>query len=83
MIKPLQNRILIKVSVKSGKLESGIFLPCDYQEQKYEGIVVETASKIVKKGDKVLFSKYGPVDFKIDNEPHVIVEEVHLLALLE
>ena len=81
MIKPLGNRVLIKVTPKVTKTASGIILT-DGPEPKMEGKVIETATDMVKKGDIVLYSQYGPLEVKVEGEDYVIAEECHLIATI-
>lgn len=93
MIKPLGDRVIIRVLEKEEKTKSGIFLPDTAKEKPSEGEVVavgsgklcENGQRVapeVKVGDKVVFSKYAGTDFKIDNIPHLILSERDILAIL-
>ena len=89
-IKPLADRVLIEPISTEEKTKSGIILPDTADKEKPEqGKVVEVGpgrgSKpmAVKKGDKVLFTKYGPHEFKIDNKEYLIAREEDILAILE
>lgn len=79
MIKPLGNRTLIEVKVET-ETKEGIILA--EEEQRQEGKVIETGSKLVKKGNNVLFSQYGPQEIRVDGKLYVIAEEDHLIAIL-
>lgn len=92
-IKPLRDHILIepmKEEIKKG----GILLPDTVQKERPEqGKVVATGpgryekgeliKPSVKKGDVVLFTKYGPNQIKIDEKEYLIAEEKDLLAIVE
>lgn len=96
-IKPLGDRIVVRplTEVEAGTLSaSGIIIPETAKKEKPEqGIVVavgtgkwnETADKRlpleVKEGDKVVFSKYGYDEIKVDNKEYFIVSESSILGI--
>ncbi|NQV00948.1 MAG: co-chaperone GroES [Parcubacteria group bacterium] len=89
-IKPLGDRVLIEPISVEDKTESGIILPDTADKEKpEEGKVVAVGSGkmvkagFIKKGDKVLFTKYGPNEIKIDNKEYLIAKEEDILAILE
>lgn len=94
-IKPLSDHILIEPIKEETKTKSGILLPETTEKDKPEmGKVIEvgpgkknSAGKVsvleIKKGDKVLFTKYGPSDIKIDNKEYLIAKEEDILAIVE
>jgi len=89
-IKPLADRVLIEPISSEEKTESGIVLPETAEKEKPEqGKVIAVgpgrANKpvSVKKGDVVLFTKYGPNEIKIDNKEYLIAREEDILAILE
>ena len=94
-IKPLSDHILIEPIKEEEKTKSGIFLPDTAQKEKPEqGLVVAVGQgkktddgKIVpvsvKAGDKVLFTKYGPNEIKIDGKEYLIAREDDILAVIE
>ena len=89
-IKPLADRVLIEPISIEDKTESGIILPDTADKEKPEqGKVVAVGPgrpnkpMTVKKGDVVLFTKYGPNDIKIDNKEYLIAKEEDILAILE
>ncbi|RUS94371.1 10 kDa chaperonin [Dulcicalothrix desertica PCC 7102] len=78
-LKPLGDRILVKISEAEEKTAGGIFLPDTAKEKQQVGEVVEVGSGKrnddgsyqqleVKVGDKVLYSKYGGTDIKLGSE---------------
>jgi len=93
-IKPLSDHILIEPVPKEEKTKTGIFLPETAEKERPEqGKVIAvgpgrktSAGKIipleVKKGDKVLFTKYGPNEIKVDNKEYLIAKEEDILAIL-
>jgi chaperonin GroES len=93
-IRPLNDRILIKRVEEEEMTKGGIIIPDSAKEKPAEGIVVavgngkrtEKGDRIkmdVKKGDRVLFSKYGGTDVKLDGEDHLIMREDDILAVVE
>ena len=94
-IKPLADHILIEPIKEEEKTKSGIFLPDTAQKEKPEqGIIIAIGQgrktddgKIVpvsvKPGDKVLFTKYGPNEIKVDNKEYLIATESDILAIIE
>jgi len=89
-IKPLADRVLIEPMAVEEKTKSGIILPDTADKEKPEqGKVVEVGSgtpkkpMTVKKGDIVLFTKYGPNEIKINNKEYLIAREEDILAILE
>jgi chaperonin GroES len=93
-ITPLHDRILVKRIEEEEKTKGGIIIPDTAKEKPQEGKVIAVGKgrvtddgKIqeltVKKGDKVLFSKYSGTDVKLDGEEHMIIREDDVLAILE
>ena len=93
MIKPLGDRVGIKVSEGDMKTASGIVLPDTAKEKPQEGEVVAVgtgkmldngtrAQMEVKTGDKVIFSKYSGSEVKVDEQNYLIVRESDILAVL-
>lgn len=94
-IKPLGDRALIEPIGEKEKTKSGIYLPETVnKERSEEGKVIavgpgklgEDGKRIpmnVKKGDRVLFSKYGPNELKVDGKEYLIAREEDILAILE
>ena len=94
-IKPLADHILIEPIKEEEKTKAGIFLPeTASKEKSEEGKVIAVGpgkktdeGKIipvsVKPGDKVLFSKYGPSEIKVDDKEYLIAREDDILAIIE
>ena len=93
MIKPLGERIVVKVKEKDMTTASGIVLPDTAKEKPQEGEVVAVGSgkmlecgKVapmeVKKGDRVLFAKYSGNEVKVDDEDDLIIRQSDILAIL-
>ena len=97
-IKPLADRVLIELlseEERSKKTKSGIVIPDTAEKEKpQEGKVVAVGEgkrldngnllpMPVKVGDKVLFSKYGPSEIKIDDKEYLIAREEDILAIIQ
>lgn len=95
-IHPLGDRVLIEpLEEKGGKTKSGIYLPETVDKERPEqGKVIAVGpgkrgkdGKIhpltVKKGDKVLFTKYGPNEIKVDDTEYLIAREDDILAVIK
>ena len=92
-IKPLRDQVLLE-PLKEEKKKGGIILPETVQKERPEkakviavgpGKMVE--GKLVplglKKGDVVLFTKYGPNEIKVDDKEYLIAREEDILAIVE
>ncbi len=94
-IKPLADHILIEPIKEEEKTKAGILLPDTAEKERPEqGKVIAVGpgkktndGKIipleVKAGDKVLFTKYGPSEIKVDDKEYLIAKEEDILAILE
>ncbi|AVX20443.1 MAG: co-chaperone GroES [Bacillota bacterium] len=93
MLKPLGDRVVLKLIEQEQRTESGIVLPDTAKEKPQQGEVVAVGSgRIldngqrveleVKVGDKVIFSKYAGTEVKVDGEEYLIVNERDILAIL-
>lgn len=94
MLRPLGDHVLVKPLSKEEKTEGGIYLPDTAKEKPQEGEVVavgqgrmfDNGTRVapeVKAGDKVIFSKYGGTEFKIEDEEYLIMRENDILAIKE
>ncbi len=93
-IRPLSDRILVKRLDEDETTKGGIIIPDTAKEKPQEGKVVavgpgktnddgDTVPLSVKKGDKVLFSKYSGTEITLEAEEHLIIREDDVLAVLE
>lgn len=85
-VKPLDDRVLLKVAPPEEKTKGGIYLPQTAQEKTQEGIVVEigdSESINVKVGDRVIYDKYAGTSIKIDEEEHLLLRITDILAIVE
>ena len=94
MIKPLGDKVVIKVLEGEMKTKSGIVLPDTAKEKPQEGQVIEigtgkmleNGTRIaldVKVGDKIIFSKYAGTEVKFEGQDYLIVSERDILAIVE
>ena len=91
--RPLHDRVLIKVLDSEEKTKGGIIIPDTAKEKPQEGEVVavgpgepnDKGEKIkpdVTKGDKVVYSKYGGTEIKVDGQEYLILSSRDILAKL-
>lgn len=92
-LKPLADRVVVKVLEAEEKTASGIVLPDKAKEKPQEGEVMAVGSgKVldngtkeameVKVGDKVIFSRYAGTEVKVEGEEYLILRQDDILALL-
>jgi chaperonin GroES len=93
-VKPLGDRVVVKVLKTEEKTKSGIVLPDTAKEKPQEGEIIavgtgrmlDNGQKVdleVKVGDRIIFSKYAGTEIKIDGEEYLIFSERDILAILE
>ena len=93
-LKPLADRIVVKVLTQEEKTRGGIVLPDTAKEKPQEakvmavgsGKVLENGQKLppeVKVGDRVLFGKYSGTEVKVDDEEYTVVRQSDILAIVE
>ncbi|OQY53169.1 MAG: co-chaperone GroES [Desulfobacteraceae bacterium 4572_89] len=93
-LRPLSDRILVERVEEDAKTKGGIIIPDTAKEKPAEGKVVATGNgrlgedgKLlpmdVKVGDRVLFSKYGGTDVKIDGIDYLIMRQDDVLGVVE
>jgi len=94
-IKPISDHILIEPIKEEEKTKTGILLPDSAEKEKPEqGKVIavgpgkkDESGKVVplevKPGDRVLFTKYGPAEIKVEDKDYLIAKEEDILAILE
>ena len=93
MIKPLSDRVLIKMKESEETTQSGIILASSAKEKPQIAEVIEVGpGKIVdgkreemnvKKGDSVVVSKYAGTEVKYEGEEYIILREEDILAIVE
>ncbi len=93
-IRPLQDRILVKRIDEEETSKGGIIIPDTAKEKPQEGKVIAVGKgkvnengKIqpldVKKGDRILFSKYSGTEVNIEGNEHLIIREDDVLGVCE
>ena len=94
MMKPLGDRIVIKVIVDTEQTSGGIFIPDSAKEKPQKGEVVaiglgkmndkgEREPMDVKVGDTILYAKYAGTDVKMDGTEYKILSIKDALAVIE
>jgi len=95
IIKPLSDHILIEPVKEEEKTSSGIFLPDTASKEKpEEGMIVAVGEGkrteegkllplLVRPGQRVLFTKYGPNEIKVEGKEYLIAREDDILAIIE
>jgi chaperonin GroES len=92
-MRPLNDHVLVQRVEGAKKTAGGIIIPDNANEKPVEGHIVavgpgklndvgERVALQVKKGDAVLFSKYGGTDVKIDGENYLIMREDDVLGVI-
>ena len=93
-IKPLADRVVVKLVEAEEKTKTGIFLTASAQEKPQVAEVVAVGpgahsddGKLipmeVKVGDKVITSKYSGTEVKVDGVEYTIVKQSDILAVVE
>lgn len=93
-LRPLSDRILVERVEEDEKTKGGIIIPDTAKEKPAEGKVVATGNgrmgedgKLlpmdVKVGDRILFSKYGGTDVKIDGADYLIMRQDDVLGVID
>ena len=92
-LEPLEDRIVVKPGEEEETTVSGIVIPDTAKEKPQEGEVVavgpgrfEEGKRIpmdVKVGDKVIYSKYGGTEVKIEGDEYLILSARDVLAIVK
>ncbi len=93
-LRPLNDRILVKRVESEEKTTGGIIIPDSAKEKPSEGKIAavgpgkrnkkgERMPLDLKEGDKILFSKYGGTEVKLDDEDYLIMREDDILGVIE
>ena len=93
MLKPLSDRVVIKMLESEETTKSGIILAPNSKEKPQIAEVVEVGpgrevdgkleKMLVKKGDKVVVNKYSGTEVKYEGEDYTIVRQEDILAIAE
>jgi chaperonin GroES len=92
-VRPLGDRVLVQHIEEAEVKKGGIIIPDTAKEKPQEGKVIalgtgkrdedgKTIPFVVKAGDKVLVSKYGGTEIKIDGETYLIMREDDILGII-
>ena len=92
-VKPLGDRVLVEPAEEKEVKKGGIIIPDSAKEKPVESVVValgtgkldDKGNKVpfeVKKGDRVLTSKYGGTEIKIDGTSYLIMREDDILGII-
>lgn len=86
-IKPIGDRILVKLEEVEEKTSGGIFIPQTAQEKTQTGVVVAVGDDEdvikVKPGQKVMYDKYAGTTISVDAEEQLILRMSDILAVIE
>ena len=93
-LKPLGDRLIVRATDEEETTASGLVLPDTAKEKPQKGEVIavgdgarnDDGDRIaldVKKGDHVLYSKYGGTEIKVDGEELLVLRESDILAIVE
>lgn len=93
MLRPLEDRVIIKMMEKEETTKSGIILAGNAQEKSQVATVLEVGPGLeedgkrkemyVKKGDKVVINSYAGTNVKYEGEDYIIVKQSDILAVVE
>jgi chaperonin GroES len=89
---PIGDRVVVKPEPEEEKTKSGIVLPETAKEKPSSGTVIAVGSGRVldngqrmplevKVGDRIIYSKYGGTEVKLNNEEYIILNERDILAI--
>ncbi len=92
MLRPLGDRVVVKVLEAEEKTAGGIILPDTAKDKPQEGEIIavgtgrvlDNGTRVepeVKVGDRVIFSKYGGTEVKVADTEYLIIRESDLLAV--
>ncbi|QQO09288.1 co-chaperone GroES [Breznakiella homolactica] len=86
-VKPLADRVMVKLEKGEEKTAGGIIIPDTAQEKTQTGVVVEVGDDKdvikVKSGQKVMYDKYAGTQVKIDGAEFLILKMSDIIAVIE
>lgn len=92
-IRPVFDRVVLKPIENKEQTESGIFIPESAVEKPHMALVVAIGDGVesdgkkcemkVQVGDKVLYSKFAGIEYKLDKEEFLIIRQGDILAIVE
>ena len=91
-IRPLADKVVVKAQTKEERTAGGIVLPDTAKEKPQQGTVIAVgpgrilddgtrAKMAVKKGDVVIYSKYGGNEIKLNGEEYLILDQESIYAV--
>ncbi len=83
-IKPLGERVLVKIEQLQEKTASGIIIPQTAQEKTQIGVVAAIGDEVksVKVGEKIMHDKYAGTSVKVDGQEYLILNMKDVLAVI-
>ncbi|MDR2617956.1 MAG: co-chaperone GroES [Treponema sp.] len=86
-VKPLADRVLVKLEKNEAKTAGGIIIPDTAQEKTQQGTVVDVGDDKdvikVKAGQKIMYDKYAGTQIKIDGAEYLIIKMSDILAVID
>ena len=85
-IKPLGDRVLVKVEEADQKTAGGIYIPDTAQEKTQNGVVLAVGDDeeiTVKVDDKIIYDKYAGTSVKVNDEEQLILKAADILAVYD
>jgi chaperonin GroES len=86
-VKPLADRVMVKLEKNEAKTTGGIIIPDTAQEKTQQGVVVDVGDdkEVIKvsAGQKVMYDKYAGTQIKINGEEHLILKMSDIIAVVE
>ncbi|MDR3166661.1 MAG: co-chaperone GroES [Treponema sp.] len=86
-VKPLADRVMVKLEKNEAKTAGGIIIPDTAQEKTQSGVVVEVGDDkdVIKvtAGQKVMYDKYAGTQVKIDGEEYLVLKMADIIAVIE
>ena len=83
-IKPIGERVLVKLQEAETKTASGLYIPDTAQEKAQAGII-EAVGEVttVKVGDKVMYDKYAGTNIKYEGTDYLIIKAEDIIAVVD
>jgi chaperonin GroES len=93
-IQPLHDKVVVQRIEEQEQVRGGIIIPDTAKEKPQRGKVIAVGKgkvladgrrrePAVKKGDRILFSKWGGNEIKMDNQEYLILTEDEILAVID
>lgn len=87
-MRPLDDRLLIKIEESVETTKSGIIIPDTAKEKPTVGVVIEVGTdealqELIKVGDRVVFAKYGGEEISMDGVDYKVIQRADVLGIIE